>query len=107
MPYFNEQTERGPDNYVKLPIFETVLRGINIKGSIVGTHTFALPGVVADVVDETTGESIEQGQGLLVLKRPWPGMLRTLYGDDERYVETYFSRFGNYTYLVGDATIHR
>ena len=70
-----------------------------------GSATFPLPGVVADVVDETTGESIEQGQGLLVLKRPWPGMLRTLYGDDERYVETYFSRFGNDTYLVGDAAI--
>src|SRR5580698_6116888 len=70
-----------------------------------GSATFPLPGVLADVVDETTGESIEQGQGLLVLKRPWPGMLRTLYGDDERYVETYWSRFGNDTYLVGDAAI--
>jgi acetyl-CoA synthetase len=70
-----------------------------------GSATFPLPGVLADVVDETTGESIKQGQGLLVLKRPWPGMLRTLYGDDERYVETYFSRFGNDTYLVGDAAI--
>ena len=70
-----------------------------------GSATFPLPGVVADVVDESTGESIEQGQGLLVLKRPWPGMLRTLYGDDERYVETYWSRFGNDTYLVGDAAI--
>jgi acetyl-CoA synthetase len=70
-----------------------------------GSATNALPGVVADVVDETTGESVEQGQGLLVLKRPWPGMLRTLYGDDERYVETYWSRFGPETYLVGDAAI--
>jgi acetyl-CoA synthetase len=70
-----------------------------------GSATHALPGVVADVVDETTGESVEQGQGLLVLKRPWPGMLRTLYGDDERYVETYWSRFGPETYLVGDAAI--
>ncbi len=70
-----------------------------------GSATHALPGVAADVVDETTGESVEQGQGLLVLKRPWPGMLRTLYGDDERYVETYFARFGNDTYLVGDAAI--
>src|SRR6476619_8532398 len=68
-----------------------------------GSATTALPGVVADVVDETTGESVEQGQGLLVLKRPWPGMLRTLYGDDERYVETYWSRYGPDTYLVGDA----
>jgi acetyl-CoA synthetase len=70
-----------------------------------GSATFPLPGVVADVVDEKTGESVEQGQGLLVLKRPWPGMLRTLYGDDDRYVETYWSRFGPETYLVGDAAI--
>ena len=70
-----------------------------------GSATFPLPGVVADVVDELTGESVEQGQGLLVLKRPWPGMLRTLYDDDARYVETYWSRFGPETYLVGDAAI--
>jgi acetyl-CoA synthetase len=70
-----------------------------------GSATFPLPGVVADVVDESTGESVQQGQGLLVLKRPWPGMLRTLYGDDARYVETYWSRFGPETYLVGDAAI--
>ncbi len=70
-----------------------------------GSATQPLPGVVADVVDEATGESVEQGQGLLVLRRPWPAMLRTLYGDDERYVETYWSRFGPSTYLVGDAAI--
>ena len=70
-----------------------------------GSATHALPGVVADVVDETTGERVEQGQGLLVLKRPWPAMLRTLYGDDDRYVETYWSRFGPETYVVGDAAI--
>jgi acetyl-CoA synthetase len=70
-----------------------------------GSATHPLPGVVADVLDETTGESVEQGQGLLVLKHPWPAMLRTLYGDDERYVETYWSRFGPETYLVGDAAI--
>ncbi len=70
-----------------------------------GSATHPLPGVVADVVDEANGESVEQGQGLLVLKRPWPAMLRTLYGDDERYVETYWSRFGPDTYLVGDAAI--
>ncbi|MEO6858452.1 MAG: acetate--CoA ligase [Solirubrobacteraceae bacterium] len=70
-----------------------------------GSATFPLPGVEADVVDEETGESVIQGQGLLVLKRPWPAMLRTLYGDDERYIETYWSRFGPETYLVGDAAI--
>jgi acetyl-CoA synthetase len=70
-----------------------------------GSATHALPGVLVDVVDENTGETLEEGQGLLVIKHPWPGMLRTLYGDDERYVETYFSRFGPKTYLAGDAAI--
>jgi acetyl-CoA synthetase len=70
-----------------------------------GSATHALPGISVDVVDEDTGESIERGQGLLVLKHPWPGMLRTLYGDDERYVKTYWSRFGPKTFLVGDAAI--
>ncbi len=70
-----------------------------------GSATHPLPGVEADVVDEENGESVKDGQGLLVLTHPWPGMLRTLYGDDERYVETYWSRFGKETYLVGDAAI--
>jgi len=70
-----------------------------------GSATHPLPAVGADVLDESTGERVEQGQGLLVLTRPWPGMLRTLYGDDQRYVETYWSRFGPKTYLVGDAAI--
>ena len=47
----------------------------------------------------STGE-----QGLLGLSQPWPGMLRTLYRDDDRYVETYFSKFGRETYFVGDAS---
>ena len=42
-------------------------------------------------------------QGLLVLRRPWPGMLRTLYKEDDRFVETYYGKFGETTYLVGDA----
>ena len=57
----------------------------------------------AEVLDESTGEPVEQGQGLLVLTQPWPSMLRTLYKDHERFVETYFERFGSATYLVGDA----
>lgn len=69
-----------------------------------GSATRPLPGILAEVVDETTGEEVERGrQGLLVLRRPWPGILQTLFRDDERYVETYFSRFGKETYLVGDA----
>ncbi|MDQ6911074.1 MAG: acetate--CoA ligase, partial [Actinomycetota bacterium] len=68
-----------------------------------GSATFPLPGIAAAVVDERSGEDAGTNQGLLVLTRPWPGMLRTLYRDDERYVETYWSRFGRETYLVGDA----
>ena len=69
-----------------------------------GSATRPLPGVVAEVVDEHEGKEVPNGtQGLLVLRRPWPGMLKTLYRDDERFIETYFSRFGPKTYLVGDA----
>jgi len=68
-----------------------------------GSCTVPLPGIEAEILDESTGEPKEDGQGLLVLRRPWPGMLRTLYGDDERFVKTYFERFGARTYLVGDA----
>jgi acetyl-CoA synthetase len=57
--------------------------------------------VVADVVD-TTGKSVPLGHGgYLVLTEPWPAMLRTLYGDDDRYVETYWSQYGD-KYLAGD-----
>ncbi len=69
-----------------------------------GSATVPLPGVDAAVLDDD-GNEVEEGQGYLVLRRPWPGMLRTLYGDDERFKETYFSRFGPETYLVGDAAI--
>jgi acetyl-CoA synthetase len=60
-----------------------------------------LPGIDADVVDEE-GESVAPGQGgQLVIRRPWPSMLRTLYKNDERYVETYWSKFPG-LYLAGD-----
>jgi acetyl-CoA synthetase len=68
-----------------------------------GSATLPFPGVEAEVVDEHEGKPVEGGQGLLVLTRPWPSMLRTLYREEERFVETYFSRFGKQTYLVGDA----
>jgi acetyl-CoA synthetase len=88
------QTETGA-------IMITPLPGITATKPGSATHPF--PGVFADVVDESTGESIEEGQGLLVLTRPWPSMLRTLYREEERFVETYFARFGSNRYLVGDA----
>jgi acetyl-CoA synthetase len=88
------QTETGSIMITPLP---------GITSTKPGSATNPFPGVQADVVDETTGESIEQGQGLLVLTRPWPSMLRTLYKEEPRFVDTYFSRFGRETYLVGDA----
>jgi len=61
-----------------------------------------LPGIEAAVVDEQ-GNEVGTEQGLLALRKPWPGILRTLYKDDDRYVETYFAKFGPQTYFVGDA----
>jgi acetyl-CoA synthetase len=88
------QTETGAIMITPLP---------GITATKPGSATQPFPGVRADVLDESTGEPIREGQGLLVLTRPWPSMLRTLYREPERFVETYFKRFGNETYLVGDA----
>ncbi|WP_327049129.1 acetate--CoA ligase [Microbispora sp. NBC_01189] len=60
-----------------------------------------LPGVVADVVDDQ-GESVpDGGGGFLVVREPWPAMLRTIWGDDQRYIDTYWSRFEG-MYFPGD-----
>jgi acetyl-CoA synthetase len=67
-----------------------------------GSATQPLPGIEAKVLDND-GNELSEGQGLLALTRPWPGMLRTLYKDDERYIETYWSKWGPRTYFVGDA----
>jgi len=88
------QTETGA-------IMITPLPGITTTKP--GSATEPFPGVEAEVLDESTGEPVIEGQGLLVLTRPWPSMLRTLYKEEERFIETYFSRFGKETYLVGDA----
>jgi acetyl-CoA synthetase len=65
-----------------------------------GSATFPLPGIGAEVVDEN-GNTVEQGGGYLVLTRPWPSMLRGIYGDPERYQETYWSKFEG-RYFAGD-----
>jgi acetyl-CoA synthetase len=88
------QTETGAIMITPLP---------GITATKPGSATQPFPGISAEVVDEHEGKPIEVGQGLLVLKRPWPSMLRTLYKDDERFIDTYFKRFGSTTYLVGDA----
>jgi acetyl-CoA synthetase len=88
------QTETGAIMITPLP---------GITATKPGSATLPFPGVEAQVVDESEGKPVEEGQGLLVLERPWPSMLRGLYKEDDRFVETYFSRFGRERYLVGDA----
>ena len=60
-----------------------------------------LPGIAADVVDDQGQPVPNGGGGFMVVKEPWPGMLRTIWGDDERYVKTYWSRFEG-LYFAGD-----
>jgi acetyl-CoA synthetase len=65
-----------------------------------GSATHPLPGIGAEVVDDA-GNRVEKGGGYLTLTRPWPSMLRGIYGDPERYQETYWSRFPG-RYFAGD-----
>jgi acetyl-CoA synthetase len=65
-----------------------------------GSATVPFPGISAELVD-AKGVRIEQGGGFLTLTEPWPGMLRTIYGDDQRYRDTYWSRFPG-RYFAGD-----
>ena len=65
-----------------------------------GSATIPFPGIEADVVDEQ-GNSVPVGGGYLVLKKPWPGMARTIWGDPDRYVNQYWSRFEGW-YFTGD-----
>jgi acetyl-CoA synthetase len=88
------QTETGSIMITPLP---------GITATKPGSATQPFPGVQAQVLAESSGEPIVEGQGLLVLTKPWPAMLRTLYKEEERFIETYFRRFGRETYLVGDA----
>jgi len=86
------QTETGGHMLAPLP-FATPTKP--------GSATFPLPGVSAAVVDGD-GKVISEGGGLLVMTKPWPSMLRGIWGDDERYVETYWHKFGSRMYFAGD-----
>jgi acetyl-CoA synthetase len=68
-----------------------------------GSAGTPLPGIDAAVLNEEGNEVPAGEQGLLALRRPWPGMLRTIYKDPERFKETYFSKWDETTYFVGDA----
>ncbi|MBV9953008.1 MAG: AMP-binding protein, partial [Acidimicrobiia bacterium] len=65
-----------------------------------GSATFPLPGISAEVVDGKGGR-VDRGGGYLTLTRPWPSMLRGIYGDPERYKETYWSKYPD-RYFAGD-----
>jgi acetyl-CoA synthetase len=86
------QTETGSILITPLPALTTLKPG---------SATMAFPGIEPDVVDEQ-GNSVPLGRGgFLILRKPWPSMMRTIWGDPERYKETYWSRFPGY-YFTGD-----
>jgi acetyl-CoA synthetase len=85
------QTETGAIMITPLPGITTLKPG---------SATKPFPGTVADIVDES-GNSVPAGGGYVVLRRPWPAMLRGIWGDDQRYVNTYWSKFPH-LYLAGD-----
>ena len=71
-----------------------------------GSCTLPLPGIGARIVDETGRETPDGQGGSLVFTRPWPAMLRTLWGDDARFLQTYFpAELGGKTYLAGDGAL--
>jgi acetyl-CoA synthetase len=86
------QTETGM-------ILITPLPGITKTRPGSATHPF--PGIEAKILD-TEGREVKVGGGYLAITRPWPAMLRTIWGDDERYVKTYWSRWKNDVYFPGD-----
>jgi acetyl-CoA synthetase len=87
------QTETGAIMITPLPGLTTTKPG---------SATVPFPGIRAAIYD-SEGSEIEEGAGTLVLTRPWPSMTRTLYKERDRFIETYWDRYGRETYLVGDA----
>ncbi|MCH7782839.1 acetate--CoA ligase [candidate division KSB1 bacterium] len=66
-----------------------------------GSATVPFPGIEADILDEA-GNSIKVGGGFLVITKPWPSMIRTIYGDHDRYYETYWKKYNGKYYFTGD-----
>ena len=87
------QTETGAILITPLPGLTTLKPG---------SATFAFPGIKADVVDDHGVSVGLGGGGYLVLRHPWPAIARTIWGDADRYVETYFARYGPTVYVAGD-----
>ncbi len=88
------QTETGSIMIAPMPGLDTAKPG---------SASRPLPGIAAVIVDEQGNAVDGAGGGFLTLQRPWPSMLRTIWGDDARFVDTYWSRFGPRVYFAGDA----
>ncbi|WP_026300824.1 acetate--CoA ligase [Thioalkalivibrio sp. ALE23] len=88
------QTETGANMIAPIPGATTL---------VPGSCTRALPGIDADVVDEDGNSLGADEGGYLVIRKPWPSMLRTVWGDDQRYKDTYWPKFGGKYYLAGDS----
>jgi acetyl-CoA synthetase len=86
------QTETGAIMIAPLPGVTTLKPG---------SATRPFPGIFAEIRTES-GEKVEVGGGLLALTRPWPSMLRGIYGDPDRYVRQYWSKWGSGVYVTGD-----
>ena len=86
------QTETGAIMITPLPGVTTLKPG---------SATRPFPGIAAEIRNER-GETVEVGGGLLALTRPWPSMLRGIYGDPDRYVQQYWSKWGTGVYFTGD-----
>lgn len=91
------QTETGGHVITPLP---------GATPTVPGSCTLPLPGIMAAIVDET-GKDVPNGSGgMLVIKRPWPSMIRTIWGDPERFKKSYFpEELGGKTYLAGDGAV--
>jgi acetyl-CoA synthetase len=71
-----------------------------------GSCTLPLPGIMAAIVDEVGGDVPNGSGGMLVVKRPWPSMIRTIWGDPDRFVKSYFPpEMGGKYYLAGDGAV--
>ncbi len=69
-----------------------------------GSCTKALPGIAVDIVDEAGDPVTSPNEGgYIVVKKPWPSMIRTIWGDNDRYIETYWRQFQNRYYVAGDS----
>ncbi len=93
------QTETGG-------IMISACTGIEIAPMKPGSGTFSLPGIDAVVVDESGKPVTPDKKGYLVIRKPWPGMLMTLWRDDEKYQNTYWRKFDNNIYFTGDYALY-